>query len=110
MGPGLGGALGEAAKSVANEDHGVGKQELLAGGIAMALITTASGLCVAIPALALYHWFGGRVQNLVQQLDEVANGLVDSLFAEPGGPKAPPPSPPMAGAVLPHAVSAGAQA
>jgi biopolymer transport protein ExbB len=42
-------------------EHGVGDVAQLAGGIGQALITTAAGLCVAIPALMFYRYFRGRV-------------------------------------------------
>ncbi len=58
---------------------GIGKEELLARGIAMALVTTGAGLSVAIPALALYHYFSGRVQSLVLAIDELLSGVVASL-------------------------------
>src|SRR5690606_36336462 len=43
----------------------MGRPELLAGGISEALITTAAGLSVAIPALTAYLWFLGRVDRLI---------------------------------------------
>ncbi|MGF1678759.1 MAG: MotA/TolQ/ExbB proton channel family protein [Candidatus Methylacidiphilales bacterium] len=46
---------------------------LLAGSIAKALITTAGGLCVAIPALGLYHWFKSRLASYAVAIDEAGN-------------------------------------
>jgi len=63
---------------------GLGKQELLASGIAKALVTTGAGLTVAIPALTLYHYFSSRVHNLVLQIDEICHRLLESL--EGAGP------------------------
>lgn len=48
---------------------------LLAGSIAKALVTTAGGLCVAIPALALYHWFKSRLAAYGIAIDEAGNRL-----------------------------------
>ncbi len=47
--------------------HGVGDPSVLAGGISEALITTAAGLCVAIPSLIGYrneHSHGHPSENL----------------------------------------------
>jgi biopolymer transport protein ExbB len=48
---------------------------LLAGSIAKALITTAGGLCVAIPALGLYHLFKSRLSAYSVIIDEAGNHL-----------------------------------
>jgi biopolymer transport protein ExbB len=49
----------------------------LAGGIWEALITTAFGLFVGIPALALYNYFLSAVKKLVNEIEMVANDVVD---------------------------------
>jgi biopolymer transport protein ExbB len=49
----------------------------LAGGIWEALITTAFGLFVGIPALALYNYFLSAVKKLVGEIEMVANDVVD---------------------------------
>jgi biopolymer transport protein ExbB len=51
----------------------------LAGGISEALITTAAGLMVAIPALIGYRYLRGRVDALVVQMEKEAIGLVEAL-------------------------------
>lgn len=60
----------------------MGKSEQLAGGIGVALLTTAGGLFVAIPALVLYMFFAGRVDGLVMEMDALAQKLVDHISAE----------------------------
>ena len=45
--------------------EGVGNPETLAGGISEALITTATGLVVAIPSLIFYRYFRGKINKLV---------------------------------------------
>ena len=45
--------------------EGVGNPTVLAGGISEALITTAAGLTVAIPALIAYRYLRGRIDGLV---------------------------------------------
>jgi biopolymer transport protein ExbB len=49
----------------------------LAGGIWEALITTAFGLIVGIPALAFYNYFLNAVKKLVGDMEAVANDVVD---------------------------------
>lgn len=58
---------------------GIGNPASLAGGIAEALITTAAGLTVAIPALLAYKYLRGRVQTLVVQMEKEAIKLVEAL-------------------------------
>jgi biopolymer transport protein ExbB len=60
----------------------MGKPELLAGGIGTALMSTAAGLCVAIPALILYLYFVGRVDGLVMEIDRQGQQLVNLISAE----------------------------
>ena len=59
--------------------HGVGNPTVLAGGIAEALITTAAGLTVAIPALIGYRYFRNRVDGLVVDMEKEAIKLVEAL-------------------------------
>lgn len=58
---------------------GVGNPALLAGGISQALVTTASGLMVAIPALIFYRFFRGKVDGLVVGMEKESLKLVDVL-------------------------------
>jgi biopolymer transport protein ExbB len=51
----------------------------LAGGIWEALITTAFGLIVGIPALAFYNYFVNAVKRLVSDMETVANDVVDTI-------------------------------
>jgi biopolymer transport protein ExbB len=60
---------------------GVGDPAALAGGIAEALITTAAGLSVAIPALLGYKFLRGRVANLVVDMEKETIKLVQSIEA-----------------------------
>jgi biopolymer transport protein ExbB len=60
----------------------MGRPELLAGGISEALITTAAGLSVAIPALSVYIFFVGRVDTLVVEIDALGQELVRIVSAE----------------------------
>src|SRR4030066_850289 len=51
----------------------------LAGGIWEALITTAFGLIVGIPALAFYNYFLSAVKKTVRDMESVANVVVDVM-------------------------------
>ena len=58
---------------------GVGDAQVLAGGISQALITTASGLTVAIPSYFFYRYFRGRVAEYVISMEEKAIDLIDCI-------------------------------
>jgi biopolymer transport protein ExbB len=45
-------------------------------------MSTAAGLCVAIPAMILYLYFVGRVDSLVMQIDRYGQELVHLISAE----------------------------
>jgi biopolymer transport protein ExbB len=79
----LGTVLGmiEAFNSIAQADA-MGRPELLASGIGAALLTTAAGLCVAIPAYAAYAFFVGRTDRLILEMDALAQNLVELISAE----------------------------
>ncbi len=63
--------------------HGVGDPNELAGGISEALITTAAGLTVAIPAYFFYRYFRGLVRSYVVQMEQQALILMQAI--ERGG-------------------------
>jgi len=69
--------------------QGTGNTAVLAGGISKALITTAAGLTVAIPALFFHRFFMRRVDELVVAMEQEATKLVEvvqgSRDAEPNG-------------------------
>lgn len=61
---------------------GTGNPGLVASGISEALITTAAGMLVGIPALALYHYFRGRIDRFVFEMEEISFQLVEELNIE----------------------------
>ncbi len=63
-------------------ESGTGNPSLVASGISEALVTTAAGLVVGIPALALYHYFRGRIERFVFEMEEVSLQLVEELNYE----------------------------
>ena len=62
-----------------------GQRELLAGGIAQALISTAAGMLVAVPALTAYLYFVGRVDSLVTEIDGLGQQLVELIAGDADG-------------------------
>ena len=71
----------QAFNEIANSSA-MGKAEELAVGIAMALLTTAFGLGIAIPSLIMYMYLAGRVDGLVMEMDQNAQDLVHLISAE----------------------------
>ena len=59
---------------------GMGDPALLAGGISKALINTAAGLSVALPALGMHHFFKNRVTLLSLSLEEKINLLISECL------------------------------
>lgn len=65
--------------------QGVGNPSALAGGISQALITTAAGMSVAIPALMAYRYFRGKVNLLVIRMEQQALRMVEVLHGQRSG-------------------------
>jgi biopolymer transport protein ExbB len=59
--------------------EGAGNANVLAGGISQALITTAAGLSVAIPAIMFHRFFLRRVDELVVTMEQEAVKLVEMM-------------------------------
>jgi biopolymer transport protein ExbB len=55
---------------------------VLAGGISVALLTTAVGLAVAIPAALALHWFEGSVDRLTDNMESALTGLFTGRLTE----------------------------
>jgi biopolymer transport protein ExbB len=71
----------QAFNAVAVSDA-LGRPELLAKGVSQALLTTAFGLVVAIPALLVYYVFVSRVDHLITEIDALGQELVHLISAE----------------------------
>ncbi|MDX3930500.1 MAG: MotA/TolQ/ExbB proton channel family protein [Stenotrophomonas sp.] len=71
-------------------DHGVGDVNQLAGGIGKALVCTATGMIVAIPALMFHRYFKGRINGYVIEMEQEASALLDALDGRPGVMATPP--------------------
>lgn len=68
--------------------HGVGDPTVLSSGISQALVTTAGGLVVAIPALIFHRYFRARVRELVLDMEREAVKLVDLIHDAADGAQA----------------------
>ena len=68
--------------------QGLGRTELLAAGISQALVTTAAGLFVAIPAQVAYFWFRSRVERFARRTEDVY-GELDEALTRACAPRAP---------------------
>jgi len=75
----LGTVLGMIKVFTAIMLEGTGNAGVLAGGISEALITTAAGLCVAIPAMMAHRYFQRHVDGLVVFMEQESVKLVDAL-------------------------------
>ena len=62
--------------------QGTGNAGALAGGISQALVTTAAGLCVAIPAMVAHRYFTRKVDSLIVVMEQEAIKLVDALHSD----------------------------
>ena len=60
----------------------MGQTQTLANGIALALLTTAVGLLIAIPAMAAYLYLAGRIDAIVMEMDRLGQELVHLISAE----------------------------
>ena len=58
---------------------GIGQAEVLSGGISEALITTAAGLLVAIPAFVAHSYFASKSEELIVEIEERVNRFLRQL-------------------------------
>jgi biopolymer transport protein ExbB len=62
--------------------HGAGDPTVLAGGISVALITTATGLVVAIPSLIFHRYFQRLVDDYVISMEMETMKLIEMMHGE----------------------------
>lgn len=67
-----------AFNTIASADA-MGRPDLLASGISQALLTTAAGLTVAIPAYVAHVYFSARVDKLVTEIDRYSQDVVNAV-------------------------------
>ena len=78
----LGTVIGMIKVFSAITTQGVGNPGVLAGGISEALITTATGLCIAIPSLFFYRHFRAQVKVLVLKMEEESLKIIDVMHGD----------------------------
>lgn len=61
-------------------EKGLGEPTIVAAGISEALITTVTGLVIAVPALAIYTYFNMRAEGRSTQFEPYGHGFVDALL------------------------------
>ena len=64
-------------------DGGLGDVNQLAAGIGKALVCTATGMIVAIPALMAHRWFRGRIAEYIVAMEHEAMLLLDTIEPRP---------------------------
>jgi len=69
-----------AFKAIATSDA-MGRPELLADGISQALLTTAGGLNVGVPAIVAHLFFVGRAGRMVMEIDAYSQDVVNAIAA-----------------------------
>ena len=74
--------LFEFHKSIAAT--GSGGMSVVSGGIAEALVSTALGIFVAIPAVVAFNHFSGKIENSHVEMNRASSQLVNRLFKIPG--------------------------
>ena len=58
---------------------GLGNPETLSSGISEAMVTTAAGLMIGIPALVAHNWLNGRADRIIFELEFYSSKVLDTL-------------------------------
>ena len=69
-----------AFQSVATMSAGIGKAESLANGIYEAMVTTAAGLTIAIPALLAFSYLNYRLNRQVNEIEVICDQFIDDYL------------------------------
>jgi biopolymer transport protein ExbB len=77
----LGTVIGMILAFQSIEQAGEVEATLVAGGIKVALLTTAFGLAIAIPMSIFHNYFVARIDGLVIDMEESAQKMIDALHA-----------------------------
>jgi biopolymer transport protein ExbB len=75
----LGTVLGMIRAFTVIASEGVGTPATLGGGISEALVTTAAGLSLAVPAILLHKYLSSRVDRLILEMEEYTMQIVDLI-------------------------------
>ncbi|MGI9473765.1 MAG: MotA/TolQ/ExbB proton channel family protein, partial [Rubripirellula sp.] len=71
----------QAFETISSQES-IGRPEALASGISVALMTTAGGLAVAIPAYLAYMYFSSKSDSYLNEIDKLCQRVVDCISAE----------------------------
>jgi biopolymer transport protein ExbB len=77
----LGTVIGMIIAFQSIEAAGEVEATLVAGGIKVALLTTAAGLVIAIPVSISHNYFVSRIDSLVIDMEESAQKMIDALHS-----------------------------
>jgi biopolymer transport protein ExbB len=88
----LGTVTGMIASFEALAEVGLGNPQAVAGGISEALITTATGLMIALPVQAAYNYFNNRVSTFALDMETSSSMLLET-FSEIEESESNPPAP-----------------
>ena len=69
-----------AFQTVALSSQSINKAELLAEGIYQAMVTTATGLSIAIPTLIMFFYFNNRIDKIAEEYEEKGNSFIFKFF------------------------------
>ena len=75
----LGTVLGMIKVFAGISEAGLSNPEALSGGIGEAMITTAVGLSIGIPALVAHNWLSARAEQIIFELEVYASKVLDTL-------------------------------
>ena len=66
-------------------DLGTARYALLSSGVSQALVNTAAGLAIGIPAMIFYAFFRGKAQKLISELESATTHVLALLSLQYGG-------------------------
>ena len=75
----LGTVTGMISSFAALAEAGMGNPQAVASGISEALITTATGLIIALPVQAAYNYFNNKVSNFALDMETSASMLLETF-------------------------------
>lgn len=67
------------------EAYGEVEPTIVAGGIKVALITTAAGLIIAIPVNAAHNYFVAKVDRIIHDMEEISESLIELIHKKAMG-------------------------
>jgi len=76
----LGTVLGMIQVFAVISQQGIGQADALAGGISQAMITTATGLAIAIPALTAYNYYVGKAERILLEMERLVLQLIKLII------------------------------